>query len=98
MPHYHFHTLHGRPLRDREGEELANPASARRRALRIMGEILRDSSVGFWAAGPFSVICTDAKGALVTGLVAEEMSAEAAARMLRDIEAQGIDDPDGLSG
>ncbi|RYE53832.1 MAG: hypothetical protein EOP20_12790 [Hyphomicrobiales bacterium] len=87
MPHYHFHTLHGRLFRDVEGEDLVDAAAARRHTLRVMGEILRDGATGFWDAGPFRVLCTDADGAVVTGLVAEQLRLVDAVRMMADIEA-----------
>lgn len=86
MPHYHFHVLQGRPVRDVEGEALADDAAARRHALRVMGEILRDGTSGFWAAGPFSLVCTDWKGAVVTGLHAQEMSTDLARQILGRID------------
>lgn len=82
MPRYFFHTLDGRCLRDREGEILADPATAEREALRIMGEILRDSSAGFPEASEFSVLCTDGQGDVVAGFTARRNSARGAAALL----------------
>ena len=45
MPRYHFHTLNGRLFRDMDGEDLADDAAARRKALMIMGEVLRDGGI-----------------------------------------------------
>lgn len=86
MPHYHFHTLHGLPFRDVEGEDLVDAAAARRHALRLMGAILRDGATGFWDAGPFRVLCTDAAGGVVTGLVAGQLSPDVVARLMARIE------------
>jgi hypothetical protein len=86
MPHYHFHLLHGRPVRDLEGEALPDEAAARRHALRVMGEILRDGRSDFWEAGSFSLVCTDGNGAVVTGLHAQQMSADLARQMLARID------------
>jgi len=82
MPHYHFHMLNGRPFRDLDGEELADEAAARRMTLTIMGEVLRDGEIDVRGAGPFRILCTDTAGAVVTGLIAEAMSAKAVAHML----------------
>jgi hypothetical protein len=86
MPHYHFHLLHGRPVRDVEGEALPNDVAARRHALRVMGEILRDGRSDLWEAGPFSLICTDGNGAVVTGLHTQHMSVDLARQMLARID------------
>lgn len=69
MPHYHFHMLNGRRFRDLDGEDLA-------------GEVLRDGEIDVRGAGPFRILCTDTAGAVVTGLIAEAMSAKAVAHML----------------
>lgn len=87
MPRYFFHTLQGRAFPDRDGEDLAGPAVAHRAAVRIMGEILRDGAADFWDAGPFSLVCTDEEGAVVTGLVACQTSPEASRAALARIEA-----------
>ena len=87
MPRYFFHTLQGRAHPDRNGEDLAGPAVAHRAAVRIMGEILRDGAADFWDAGPFSLVCTDEGGAVVTGLVACQTSPEASRAVLARIEA-----------
>ena len=87
MPRYFFHTLQGRAHPDRTGEALAGPAVAHRAAVRIMGEILRDGAADFWDAGPFSLVCTDEGGAVVTGLVACQTSPEASRAVLARIEA-----------
>lgn len=86
MPHYHFHMLNGRLFRDRDGEDLADDAAARRHALKIMGEVLRDGSIDVWGAGPFRVLCTDDAGAIVTGLIAGAIPADLAGRTLAEIE------------
>ena len=85
MPHYHFNMLNGRPFRDLDGEELADEAAARRMTLTIMGEVLR-------GAGPFRILCTDTAGAVVTGLIAEEMSAKAVAHMLARLNVGAVQD------
>lgn len=91
MPRYHFHTLNGRLFRDMEGEDLADDAAARRKALMIMGEVLRDGGIDLWGADPFRVLCIDAAGSVVTGLVAQEMPAGAAARILANLELEASD-------
>jgi len=83
MPRYYFHTLQGRPFHDPDGEFLDGPAAAHRAAVRIMGEILRDGAADFWDAGPFSLICADEMGAVVTGLTARKINAEDSTRLLQ---------------
>ncbi|OGN41108.1 MAG: hypothetical protein A2093_03055 [Caulobacterales bacterium GWE1_67_11] len=79
MPHYHFHMLNGRPFRDLDGEDLA-------------GEVLRDGEIDVRGAGPFRILCTDTAGAVVTGLIAEEMSAKAVAHMLARLNVGAVQD------
>lgn len=45
MPRYFFHVKDGRDVRDEEGSELPNVASAQVIAVRTMGEILRERAV-----------------------------------------------------
>lgn len=93
MPHYHFHTVHGRLFRDVDGEDLVDAAAARRQALQLMGAILRDGATGFWDAGPFRVLCTDAAGGVVTGLGAEPLPPAVVARLLARLEAEPDPEP-----
>jgi hypothetical protein len=92
MPHYHFHMLNGRPFRDLDGEELADEAAARRMTLTIMGEVLRGGEIDIRGAGPFRILCTDTAGAVVTGLIAEAMSAKAVAHMLARLNVGAVQD------
>jgi hypothetical protein len=82
MSRYYFHTLHGEPSRDEQGEELADPVQAQRVAVRILGEILRDATADFWNAGEFSLVCADGAGEVVVGLTACRLTPDAA-RVLR---------------
>jgi hypothetical protein len=92
MPHYHFHMLNGRPFWDLDGEDLADEAPARRMTLTIMGEVLRDGEIDIRGAGPFRILCTDTAGAVVTWLIAEEMSAKAVAHMLAQMNVEAVQD------
>lgn len=84
MPRYYFHTLHGRSFRDLEGEDMVGPTAARRGALRIMGEMLRDGADGFLDVDEFSILCTDDQGRVVVALGARRMTSDdAAERLLR---------------
>jgi hypothetical protein len=87
MPRYYFHTLHGRPFRDLEGDHFVGPAEARRAAVRIMGELLKDGATDFWDAGPFSVVCEDEQGGVVTGLTARRIPDEEAGAILRQVKS-----------
>ena len=84
MPRYYFHTVHGRSIRDLDGETLVDARAAHRTAVRVLGEILRDGSPEFLDDEPFSLICLDQQGDVVTGLSARRLSGTAAARVLLD--------------
>lgn len=86
MPRYHFHTVHGPAFLDHDGEVLADLAAARRKALQILGEILRDGSADFWEAGPFRLVCTIEDGTVVLALSANRMSLDAARTVLAEAE------------
>lgn len=95
MPRYHFHTVHGPAFLDQDGEVLADLAAARRKALQILGEILRDGSADYWEAGPFRLVCTAADGTVVLALSADRMSLDAARTVLAEAEVTaGADRPD----
>lgn len=89
MPRYFFHTMQGRAFPDRDGEELASPAAAHRAAVRILGEILRDGAADFWDEGPFSLVCVDHHGAVVTGLTAHQTTTEDSERTLALLRVDG---------
>lgn len=48
MNRYYFDIENGRSLRDEEGTELANQKGVRLAAVKLLGQVLCDSSGSFW--------------------------------------------------
>ncbi len=88
MPSYFLHTLHGRAVRDEQGEDLAGPEAAGQVVVRTMGEILRDADQKFWDGGAFSLICVDEAGAVVTGASARRLERGEMTHALHHIEGK----------
>ena len=59
MPRYFFTTEDGEVVRDVNGEELMNEATAKREAVRLMGSILRDHPEDFLEGGRWRMIVSD---------------------------------------
>ena len=52
MPRFYFHTEDGpMQFRDEVGVELPDVAAARVEAADVMGQLLKDAAVEFWASG-----------------------------------------------
>lgn len=62
MPRYFFHTLDGQRYPDEEGTELPDLVSARRRATRVLAELLKEQPDDFLGAGHLQVLVTDEQG------------------------------------
>lgn len=62
MPRYFFHTLDGRRYPDEEGTELPDIVSARRKATRVLAELLKEQPDDFLGAGRLQVLVTDEQG------------------------------------
>lgn len=60
--------------------------------LTIMGEGLRDGEIDIWGASPFHILCTDTAGAVVTRLIAKEMSAKAVSHMRAKMNVEAVQD------
>ena len=73
MPRYFFTTEDGQVIRDEDGEELHDEASARREAVRFMGAILKDHPGDFLDQERWRMIVSDeARGDLFTVEVSME--------------------------
>lgn len=62
LPRYFFHIHDGADLPDDEGTDLPNLDAARNDAVRLSGEMLRDSGGSFWNSGEWSVEVADEAG------------------------------------
>jgi hypothetical protein len=68
MPVYHFNISDGRPEPDLRGTELPDLQVARREAIRLLGEVLRDKADEFWADGRLTLTITDDEGLTLVAL------------------------------
>lgn len=68
MALYHFHIHDGFDLPDREGHELPDLAAARRFAVMLGGELIRDHADAFWQHGDWRMDVTDADGLMLFAL------------------------------
>jgi uncharacterized protein DUF6894 len=60
MPQYYFHVEDDKRWLDDLGQELPDIAAARTEALRVSGELLKDSpTVGLWHGTPWRLWVTD---------------------------------------
>ncbi|WGM31525.1 hypothetical protein [Brevundimonas sp. NIBR11] len=62
MPRYFFNVLDGENRPDPDGEELADDEAARRSAVAVIFETLREHSAYVVKGGPFSVVVTNGVG------------------------------------
>ncbi len=63
MPLYYFHINEARRYVDRDGVELSNSESARKEALRIIGELMIDNALGdIWPVGEWVMTVADETG------------------------------------
>ncbi|WP_438823103.1 DUF6894 family protein [Methylobacterium frigidaeris] len=63
MPLYYFHINEARRYVDRDGVELSNLESARKEALRIIGELMIDNTLGdIWPVGEWVMTVADETG------------------------------------
>ncbi len=62
MPRYFFHVIDGVTCTDMEGVEIASLSEARREAVRLSGEILREHPGDFWADEQWRMDVTDETG------------------------------------
>ncbi len=67
--HFYFHTADGGRERDREGVDLADPASARREAIKYAGAVMADQPDVLWDGRDFRVEVTDEKDLLLYTII-----------------------------
>ena len=77
MAKYHFNIHDGFDLPDREGHELPDLAAARRFAVMLGGELIRDHADAFWREGQWRMDVTDAAGLVLFSLQLSAIEAPA---------------------
>jgi len=78
---YHFHVHDGYELPDREGHELPDLAAARRFAVMLGGELIRDHADAFWEHRDWRMDVTDADGLMLFALHFSAVEAPAVRRV-----------------
>lgn len=73
MARYFIHILDGKLVRDEEGEDLRDLASARTVALRTLGETLRSREDRFWEDGSLRIFVEDEAGATVVNIEVRDL-------------------------
>ena len=68
MAQFFFHTEDGRSVSDDEGTDLETLADARVEAVRVLGDILRESPEEVLATGQLRLTVTDAAGLIYFAL------------------------------
>lgn len=71
MPRYFFDSIDGDRFHDDEGMDLADDAAARREALVLLGEVLRERGDAFWKTGRFTLSVRNEDGGTVASLTTE---------------------------
>ena len=59
MPKYFFHSEDGHLEHDHSGTDLADPAAARREAVRFAGALLNDRAQALWEGTDWRLLVTD---------------------------------------
>ena len=62
MPRYHFNLHDGNDQPDADGLELPGIVEARRCAVRLLGDVLREADDSFWQAEEWRLEVTNADG------------------------------------
>jgi len=68
MAKFFFHTENGRSFPDNEGTELETLADARMEAVRVLGDVLRETPDEVLATGMLRLTVTDAAGLIYFAL------------------------------
>lgn len=77
MPRYLFHSQTDSRYSDSEGVEFATPHDARKEAIRLCGEMLKDSPEPFWGSRPWSVTVTNDAGLILWEIFIDGVSSAA---------------------
>ena len=87
MPNYFFHVRERSNVRDEHGIELQDEDVARRHAVMMLGNILRDEPQTLWAAGRIQLRATTADGVVLCTLeVTSDLPEPDKRRGLRAVE------------
>ncbi|HEV2531504.1 DUF6894 family protein [Phenylobacterium sp.] len=65
MPRYFFNTVDGRRYPDEDGTDLPDLEAVRRKATRVMAELLKERPSELWDTGHLVVEVADEAGAVV---------------------------------
>lgn len=82
MPRYFFHVEDGASLRDEDGAELKDLATAKCEAVKLAGQMLCESASGFWENEEWKLTATDEAG--LTLFCLHFVGIDAPAAMVRD--------------
>lgn len=69
MPRFHFNVHDGISLPDKEGSDHADIPAARRQAIRLAGDLLRDQGEIFWNGQEWEVEVTNEHGLILFGIL-----------------------------
>lgn len=78
MPRYFFHTDTDSRVTDEEGTECVTATEARRLAITMCGEVMRDCADTFWGSRPWGVTATDARGLILWEIMLDGVASAAA--------------------
>jgi hypothetical protein len=62
MPRYFFNTVDGRCYPDEDGAVLADLSAVRRKAMLVVGELLKEQPSEFWDTGRLKLEVVDEQG------------------------------------
>ena len=65
MSRYYFNTVDGRRYPDEDGTDLPDLEAVRRKATRVIAELLKERPSEFWDTGHLSVEVADETGAVI---------------------------------
>jgi hypothetical protein len=77
MTRYFFHSQTNTRYTDNEGAEFATPAEARKEAIRMAGEMLKNAPDPFWGSRPWNITVTDQAGLIMWELMIHGISTAA---------------------
>lgn len=62
MPRFFFHSETDTRTTDADGTEYSSFEKAKREAIRLCGQMMKDAPSEFWGSRPWSITVTDASG------------------------------------